>query len=291
MSGAKAKSFSGPNRTGQTQVNLVPVGRRVLRVARVEDITPRYRRIVFAGEDLEPGFPFVRFAPTDHVKLFFPQPETGQLVVPTVTDQGWVLPEGAAQPIYRDYTVRAVSDEGLTIDFVVHAHGVAGQWARDARPGAELGVLGPRGNVFFPENYGRYIAAGDETALPAISRLLEELPAHARAIAIIEVADADEVQVLHVPEGSELNWVCRDSADVAEGDHSALETALRRVSIADRDDVFVFAAGETTKLKPIRRYLRRELGLPKEQIEVDGYWKTGVANLDHHSNELTDDDT
>lgn len=43
-------------------------------------------------------------------------------------------------------------------------------------------------------------------------------------------------------------------------------------------------------MKPIRRYLRRELGLPKQQVDVDGYWKKGTANLDHHSNELADDD-
>ncbi|WP_431521128.1 SIP domain-containing protein [Citricoccus muralis] len=39
-------------------------------------------------------------------------------------------------------------------------------------------------------------------------------------------------------------------------------------------------------LKPIRRYLCREIGLPKDQVDVDGYWKKGTANLDHLSNEL-----
>lgn len=46
---------------------------------------------------------------------------------------------------------------------------------------------------------------------------------------------------------------------------------------------FFFLAGEATSLIPLRRYLRRELGLPKEQVEVHGYWKRGVVALDHHA--------
>ena len=49
-------------------------------------------------------------------------------------------------------------------------------------------------------------------------------------------------------------------------------------------------AGEANALKPIRRYLRRELGLSKDQVEVDGYWKKGDANLDHHPGELAEED-
>ncbi|MGO1182253.1 MAG: siderophore-interacting protein [Micrococcaceae bacterium] len=286
-------TFTGPNTTGTTQINFIdPVGRRLLQVARVEEITPRYRRIVFTGDDLATGFPWVDFAPADHVKLFFPNPQTGELVFPTITAKGWEFPEGAGDPLFRDYTVRAYDDAAreLTIDFVVHDHGVAGVWARDAQPGDELGVLGPRGNVLFPENYAYYIAAGDETALPAIARLIEEAPADARVTAVIEVADEQEIQPLGAGREIDIQWLLRDSAPVGEGHLGPLETAVRNLVIDDVDSVFVFAAGEASALKPIRRYLRRELGLPKDQVDVDGYWKKGTANLDHHSNELAEDD-
>ena len=36
-------------------------------------------------------------------------------------------------------------------------------------------------------------------------------------------------------------------------------------------------------LKSAAGYLRRELGLPKEQVDAHGYWKKGEANLDHHA--------
>lgn len=154
-------------------------------------------------------------------------------------------------------------------------------------------MLGPRGNVLFPEIYGRYIAAGDETALPAVARFIEEAPHGSQVTALIEVADQNEIQELYWnPEADvEIRWILRDSAPVDEGHLSALETALRGLGLEKNDKtLFVFAAGEATALKPIRRYLRRELGLSKDQVDVDGSWKKGTANLDHHSNELADDD-
>lgn len=277
-------------RGGSTRVVLLPtIGRRILTVSRLHDVTPRYRRIVFTGEELGDDFPFAHFAPSDHVKLFFPHPVTGQLTVPTITENGWQVPPGSGEPIFRDYTVRAfdrVAHE-LTIDFVLHDHGVAGVWAGRARPGDRIGQLGPRGNVHFPEDYPRYLAAGDETALPAIARLLEEAPVGSEVIAVIEVADADERQELHAPEGVrlELRWVCRDTAPIGDGHLSALETALRGLPLEAREHIFAFVAGEANALKPIRRHLRRELLLDKEQVDVDGYWKRGVANLDHHGTE------
>ena len=62
-----------------------------------------------------------------------------------------------------------------------------------AAPGAWLGVGGPRSSVLMPDAYDAYLLVGDETALPCIARRLEELPPGARAIALIEVADADDV--------------------------------------------------------------------------------------------------
>lgn len=297
MSTTRPSSATAPNRTGQIQYDFHEViGRRILHVARAELITPRYRRIALTGHDLAGGFPFRQFAATDHVKLFFPDPETGELVMPTITENGWEYPDGAGDPIYRDYTVRAYNPDAndskgeVVVDFVVHDHGVAGVWARDAKPGAEVGVLGPRAHILLPQDYSRYLVAGDETALPAISRIIEEAPTGARITAVIEVADAGEEQALTGVADIDIRWVHRDTAPVAEGHLSPLETAVRRTDVGPDDEVFAFIAGEATALKPIRRYLRRELGFRKEQVDVDGYWKKGTANLDHHSDELAEDE-
>lgn len=287
MSQRQPPRWSGPNRTGQTQINFLDrVGRRVLSVSRTQEITPRYLRIHLTGDDVADGFPYVHFAPTDHVKLFFPQPDTGELVLPTITEQGWRYPEGAPKAIFRDYTVRAWLPDSreLVIDFVLHEHGIAAAWARAARPGDTLGVLGPRGNIVFPENYAHYVLAGDAAAIPAISRFLEELPAGATARVLLEVAAAGERQPLAVRDGIEVTWVHADEA----GD-DGLERAVRALALPEGDDWFVFAAGEAGKMKGIRNWFRRELGLPAERVDVDGYWKRGIANLDHHTINLDED--
>ncbi|MDQ1206707.1 siderophore-interacting protein [Microbacterium sp. SORGH_AS_0862] len=276
-----------------TRIEVVPtLGRRLLRVVSARHLAPRYRRITFRAEDLHDGFPFRAFAPTDHVKLFFPDPASGRLAVPVVTDRGWHVPPELGTPIFRDYTVRGYEREAgeLTIDFVVHPHGIAGSWAARARPGDEIGQLGPRGNILFPTDYPHYLAAGDETALPAIMRVLEEAPIGSRVTAVVEVDGAADEQPLDVRDGvdADIRWVHRHGARAVGGAWSPLEAAIRSVPLPDSEPAFVFVAGEATVLTPIRRYLRRELGLAKERVDVDGYWKQGVTNLDHHA-EIDDD--
>lgn len=283
-------AFTGPNRTGALQHSFQDtIVRRDLRVARIEDITPCYRRIVLTGGDLEAGYPFRPFATVDHVKAYFPDPATGTIVAyREAAEGGWEVDSDTGQPIRRDYTPRAWDPERreLSLDFVLHEHGVAGRWAREARVGDDLVVMGPRANWLLPENYPRYLVAGDETALPAIARTIEEAPAGAHVTAVIEVADAQEEQPILPLHGAtlDLRWVHRDAAVVADGHLSALETAVRSAALpADLGELYVVAAGEATAMKPIRRYLRRELGLPKRQVHVDGYWKRGVADHDHHT--------
>lgn len=293
MTKRERTTFTGPNRTGEQQLSFQPkIVRRDLAVARVEDITPRYRRIVLTGEALAEGYPFVHFACNDHVKAYFPDPRTGNIVAYHETGfDEWALDELEGEAFHRDYTPRAwdAGARELTLDFVIHEHGVAAAWARDAKPGDELVVMGPRANWLLPENYSHYWAIGDETALPAISRLIEEAPAGSHVTAVIEIADAREEQALEPAPGVtlDLRWVRRDT-DGEPG--AALLEAVRLVRAPEEmDDLFVFAAGETNAMKSIRRHLRRTLGLPKKQVAVDGYWKRGVADHDHHTNDFDDE--
>ncbi|HET8985201.1 MAG TPA: siderophore-interacting protein [Trueperaceae bacterium] len=284
MAQATPRTWSGPNRTGRTQVNMIEtVGRRTLTVSRVEALSPRYRRVYLTGSDLDSGFPYVRFAPTDHVKVVFPQPDTGELVLPVPGARGLQAPEGAPRPAIRDYTVRAWLPETqeLVIEIVVHGHGVASTWAAAAQPGDRVGVMGPRGNIVFPENYAWYLLAGDSSALPSMSRIIEELPDGAGAHAVIVVEDEAEVLHLDGRPGIEVTWVLRDRAGV-----DGLLNGVRAVTTPDHDDWFAFVAGEVGLVRTVRDYLRAEKQLPRERLVVDGYWLQGTTNLDHHAIDL-----
>ena len=254
----------------------LPVKLRLLEVKRVEELGPNMRRVTVGGPELE-GFQSP--GADDHVKLFFAEPGQRRPSMPVLGEHGLAMPEGQPRPASRDYTPRrydAVRGE-LAIDFVLHGSGPATSWAARAQPGDFLGVGGPRGSLFVADDFDWYLLAGDASALPAIGRRLEELPARARALVFIEVADASEEQRLDTQAQASITWLHRGSAEAGTTD--LLEKALRGVELPPGDG-FTWVAGEAQSLKPIREHLLQERGLRKDWVKVTGYWKRGVG--DHH---------
>ncbi len=106
-------------------------------------------------------------------------------------------------------------------------------------------------------------------ALPALGAWLERLPAGVPVHAVVEVADPGERLAL----AREVHWVFR-----SEG--GRLQDGIEKF-VAPDGDGYVWVAGEALALKPIRRHVRG-YGLPLDRVEVDGYWRRGAVNHDHH---------
>lgn len=132
---------------------------------------------------------------------------------------GLVFPDGGERPEVRDYTPRRfdAAARELTIEFVLHGDGPASGWAARAAPGQWIGVGGPRGSRLLPEDYDAYLLAGDETALPAIARRLEEMCPGARAVVLIEVADAAEERYLPTAANASVTWLHRNGVPAGTG--------------------------------------------------------------------------
>src|SRR5699024_30852 len=65
-------------------------------------------------------------------------------------------------------------------------------------------------------------------------------------------------------------WLVRGS--IAPGESGLMYEAVKSLSLpAGR--TFAWCAGETLTIAPIRRCLRRDLGPPKEDVKVVGYWR------------------
>jgi NADPH-dependent ferric siderophore reductase len=248
-----------------------PLAVRRASVAAVRHVVPSIVRITLEGPELDG---FVSPGPADHVKVFFPDPETGALLLPDVRPEGLSRPAEAGTIISRDYTPMPGADGTLDLDFVLHGdEGPASAWATRAAVGDVLGIGGPRGSRLAPADIGRLLIVADETALPATRRWRDAVPASIDVTALLSVAD-DEVTDYFEGDGRiDAEWLVRGMDD--------LEGALRSLGPID-DDTFVFLAGEATALVPLRRYLRHELGLPREQVSASGYWKRGIVNRDHH---------
>src|SRR5690606_5189977 len=181
---------------------------RIAEVVRNERITPRMARITLTSPDFE-GFRSDAY--DDHVKLFFAPPGES-LAMPTPGANGLVFPEGAVRPEARDYTPRRFdrARREVVIDFVLHGDGPAASWAARAASGDTVGVGGPRASFVVRGEFDWYLLVGDETALPAIARRIEELPSGARVMAFVEVADAAERQQFETAAALELHWLLRD---------------------------------------------------------------------------------
>ncbi|HET6552008.1 MAG TPA: siderophore-interacting protein [Dyella sp.] len=241
---------------------------RELVVQRVERLTPQMQRIVLGGEALRG---FLSASPDDHVKLFFPNRQ-GQLVLPTPSQGRLEFPEGVEPSPMRDYTPRlhdAARNE-LTVDFVLHGDGPAATWAEQAAPGQRIGAGGPRGSFVVASDFDHYVMIGDETALPAIGRWLEELPPSAHAIVRIEIPAVEDRQPLASRANVDLAWFERNGTDAASS--TLLEEALRQLPTPEGDS-FWWIAAESGRARRLRQHLADERGIPKEWLRSTGYWK------------------
>ncbi|MDM0011885.1 siderophore-interacting protein [Variovorax sp. J22P168] len=257
---------------------------RQLQVRSTERITPHLIRITLEGEQLagfhSPGF-------DDHAKLFFPDAETGELRVPTAGPDGLVWPPGP-KPAMRDYTPRRhdAAAGTLEIDFALHDAGPATKWAETARPGDLVGVGGPRGSFIVPTSFDWHLLIGDDTALPAISRRLAELPAGAKVVVLAEVdAEADQIP-LPTAAALELHWVHRAGA-TASGAESPLLARLRELALP-AGDFHAWVGCESAAAKALRAHLVAERGAHPRWIRASGYWRRG-ASATHDSHDSHDD--
>ena len=248
---------------------------RTLEVLRVQRLAPLMQRVVFGGMELHG---FVSAAPDDHVKLFFPN-STGDIVPPVLGPNGPTYPPGREYSPMRDYTPRHHDSElgELTIDFVLHGDGPAATWAAQAAPGQPIGAGGPRGSNIIADDFDAYVLVGDETALPAIGRRLEEMPEGVRVEVLVEIPQVGDRQPLHSRAHVNVRWLERNgiSADQSE----LLERALRELSVP-AGDTFYWIAAESRRTRNMRRWLSEERGVPKDWMKAKGYWKAGAGGDD-----------
>ncbi len=152
----------------------------------------------------------------------------------------------------------------LDIDFVLHGDGPASTWAAQATPGQHLHIGGPRGSMIVPDMFDSYLLIGDETALPAIGRRLEELPAGRKVLAVIEIADAAERQTLHSDAAVEVIWVLRGQDDLLE--------TVQNLTLPE-GSLYCFVATETQLARRVRRVLLDTHRVNEEYLKAVGYWR------------------
>jgi NADPH-dependent ferric siderophore reductase len=234
-------------------------------VRRTERLTPLMIRVTVHSAELTD---FADNGTDQNVILYFYEPDV-ELPSPLTLESARAF-FSTAWPTMRTYTVRRYDRERreIDIDFVVHSGGYAADWALAARPGDRLIFAGPSRAFEFAADVNCYLVAGDETALPAIGALLEQLPDSAAARVFVEIAGESEEQKLARP----VTWLHRGPAEPGE----LLIAAVRSTPFPD-GVVHAWIGAEAAAVRDLRHYLRDERGLRRNQASITVYWRRGIT--------------
>jgi NADPH-dependent ferric siderophore reductase len=231
-------------------------------VSAVRQLSPSFRRITFGGYSLR-GFGVHGDTLDLRIKLLIPSAAANgtQLPLPALETvqagwyRDWLAMDPEVRGSMRTYTVRdARLDEvypEIDVDFAMHfdepGHartklGPAANWALNAKPGDPLTIIGPNNRAAHCVTAGTYsgiewrpglaqriLLAGDETAVPAISAILEALPPYMTGHAFLEVPQAGDFLDLSSPADIEITWLARGAALGRSRPHGQLlQEAVRK---------------------------------------------------------------
>jgi NADPH-dependent ferric siderophore reductase len=231
-----------------------------VQVTAVQQLGPNFRRVTLGGYSLR-NFGVHGSTLDLRIKLMIPSRAADGTALPLpefrMEQAGWyrewLAMDPATRGCMRTYTVRrerldAVYPE-LDVDFVLHfddaGHGgPAADWARNARPGDTVTVIGPNSRAAHcvtAETYSgiewrpglaqRILLAGDETAVPAISAILESLPPYFSGHAILEVPEAGDFLGIETAADVEITWLARGAAIGRSRPHGELLQEAVRAAV------------------------------------------------------------
>lgn len=249
-------------------------GNRIHRgeVLRTRWLTPGMIRVALGGPGLRE---FRSKGHTDeYIKLIFPAPNAPlPAQEEDLTEFRARLPR-ADWPHTRTYTVRAWDSQAgeLTLDIFCHGSaGFGGPWAVGVRPGDSIAFIGPGGGYVPNADAPWHLLAGDESALPAIARALEAMPAGAVVRVFVEVDGPEAVHALPTSAQGQVVWLYRGER---ERGVPLVEAVAAMAFLPGEPQVFVH--GEAGTVKRLRLHLRAERRLSGERFSVSGYWRQGI---------------
>lgn len=254
-----AMVWSGDFKAGNHPPNFLEV-----RVVKTAAFSSNFIRVTVKADGIE------RFYQDGlHFRLLFPKNPEAKSHWPYWDETGRTIwPEGEIELMRPVYTVRQFDRAAGTLDFDVflHENGPTAQWAARAVERQTVGLMGPGGGWIPQASF--MLLAGDETAIPAICRILEESPEETQGAVILSVADEGKRVLVALPEAMSLEWVYRDQKG-----HDSLFEAAKKVALPDTKDAFIWFAAEKHVAKAARQHFRKDLGFAAANAYIAGFWE------------------
>jgi len=249
-------------------------------VTEVAPVTPFLTRVTLGGAGLAnfrwPG-------PGSHLKLFLPEPGQRDVELPPADEQGLMVSvPGRPRPTTRTFTPRRwdAGSGQLDLEFVLHGHGPASQWAGQAKPGDLAAVSQPRSTFELLPDTRWLLIAGDESALPAIATILEAARADITVHILAEIEDGAHQVPLPDHTGTTIEWLPRVTG---EQPGATLGAAINSwTPPPDEGPGQIWAACEALAVRDIRAHLLGPLGFARDRVVTRGYWRAGESNHPDH---------
>lgn len=247
---------------------------RKIKVTAVEDLSSVFRKFTFQSEDLKD---FVSKSPDDHVKVFFPAPQTGHYTIPTLGEQGLEWDKTQPEPIMRDYTPYTFNPQTQTLEllFFLRPSGAGALWAQKAKVGDEIYIAGPRGSFVVDYIFDWYLIFTDESGLPSLTRRLQEMPKDAQGMVFIEVEEKNKVFDIpstSIPKGMEITWLEKKSTPRNAGHPEGFLRALENFKRPEGQGFVWIKTESYTALQLKNKVIQNKITEP-EWIKASGYWK------------------
>ena len=246
----------------------------------VERLTPSMIRValhVDGGERLVPSG-----HPDEWLRLALPPDADTPVTLPVLMDNGkWGRPDGSKHCPNRPYTIRRwdAATREMVIDIVVHEGGVAAGWAMTAKVGDVVGLCNPEGRFWLPEGSRWLMMLTDITGLPAVGRVLEELPAGLRAIVHVEVPSEADRQEIATQADVTITWHASHGPRPDRSGYTDLPRIAAGIDSLPEGPGYIYIAGEAKAAAACRAHFRDGLGFDKDRIDAVGYWIEGQARV------------
>ncbi|MET3036632.1 siderophore-interacting protein [Chryseobacterium sp. NRRL B-14859] len=239
--------------------------RSVFTVKNKKHLSPHLIRVIFEiSEDQAALLSHVQCGSNN--KIFIPPPEEG------------------SQPLVRTYTNRKVDLENreLIIDFVAHGdNGPASAWALKAQAGDILEIGMKESTRALIPDADFYLFAGDATALPVISSIVEQLPSYVTAKVILEVHEKEDELILCSAADISIEWLHNPRPEKG----SRLADVVRNTQFPPGIlKEYIYVAAEYTTVRDLRQYFKTQLLWDPHGMYICSYWKAGQSEDEHSGN-------
>ncbi len=191
----------------------------------------------------------------------------------------------SSKTLRRTYTISRLRRDKheMDVDFMLHGntasdvHGIAVDWAEQAKVGDAISISGPGPATYINQDADWFLLVGDMTALPALTANLALLPENATGYVVVEILSEEDKQPLEIPSSMQLRWVINPHAG---SDDTPLVDAVEKLQWLD-GQAAIWTACEFKSIKKLRQHYRQLEQVQRTHLYISSYWKKGLTSEQH----------